>query len=43
MVLLYLILKGAGKSKTFRQAAIRKSGQVIDLLGDHSFSLVNNY
>ena len=33
---LYLNLKGAGKSKTFRQAAIRNSGYVIDLLGDRN-------
>ena len=33
---IYLNLKGAGKSKTFRQAAIRNSGYVIDLLGDRN-------
>ena len=33
---LYLNLKGAGKSKTFRQAAIRNSAYVIDLLGDRN-------
>ena len=33
---LYLNLKGAGESKTFRQAAIRNSGYVIDLLGDRN-------
>ena len=35
---LYLNLKGAGKSKTFRQAAIRNSGYVIDLLGDRNIA-----
>ena len=33
---LYLNLKGAGKSKTFKQAAIRNSNYVIDLLGDRN-------
>ena len=33
---LYLNLKGAGKSKTSRQAAILNSGYVIDLLGDRN-------
>ena len=35
---LYLNLKGAGESKTFRQAAIRNSGYVIDLLGDRNIA-----
>ena len=32
----YLNLKGTGKSKTFKQAAIRNSGYLINLLGDRS-------
>ena len=33
---LYLNLKGAGRSKTFKQAAIRNSNYVIDLIGDRN-------
>ena len=33
---LYLNLKGAGRSETFRQAAMRNSNYVIDLLGDRN-------
>ena len=31
---LYLQLKGTGKAKTFKQAAIRNVGVVIDVVGD---------
>ena len=33
---LYINRKGAGKSKTFSQAAVRNSGYAINLLGDRN-------
>ena len=35
---LYLQLKGAGKAKTFQQAAIRNVGVVIEVIGDKPIS-----
>ena len=35
---LYLQLKGAGKAKTFQQAAIRNFGVVIEVIGDKPIS-----
>jgi hypothetical protein len=36
---LYLQLKGAGKAKTFQQAAVRNVGVVVEVIGDKPNSL----